>query len=150
MLINYKNVKEKYKNCSYCYYAYIFKIYNLKNELINTKYLLKIYNEEFILDKNDYLELKNNNEIHNCNLYIILKINKNYIIFQAYNYLGKNKTNIANGILKENIPHFIDTFVTNDYIEFIADKFKLSIKEYNKYKIQLQRLMDSQILLFNL
>ena len=150
MLINYKNVKEKYKNCSYCYYAYIFKIYNLKNELINTKYLLKIYNEEFILDENDYLELKNNNEIHNYNLYIILKINKNYVIFQAYNYVGKSKTNIANGILKENMPYFIDTFLTNDYIEFIADKFKLSIKEYNKYKIQLQRLMDSQILLINL
>lgn len=149
MLINYKDIKEKYKNSSYDY-VYIFKIYNLKNELMNIKYLLKIYNEEFILDENDYLELKNNNKIHNCNLFIILKINGEYIIFQVYNYLGKYKTNIANGILKENIPHFIDTFLTNDYIEFIADKFKLSIKEYNKYKVQLQQLMDSQILLFNL
>lgn len=150
MLINYKNVKEKYKNSSYCYYVYIFKIFNLKNELINIKYLLRIYSEEFILDESDYLELKNNGKIHNCIFYIILKINKNYIIFQAYNYVGKAKTNIANGILKKNIPHFIDTFLTNDYIEFIADKFKLSIKEYNNYKMQLQQLTNSQILLFNL
>jgi len=83
-------------------------------------------------------------------LFIILKINKKYVIFQAYNYLGKNKTNIAYGIFKENIPHFIDAFLTNDYIEFIVDKFKLLIKEYNKYKIQLQRLMDFQIFLINL
>lgn len=149
MLVNYKDIKEKYKNSGY-YYVYIFKIYNLKNELMNIKYLLKIYNEEFILDENDYLELKNNNKIHNCNLFIILKINGEYIIFQAYNYLGKNKTNIANGILKENMPHFIDAFLAEDYIEFIANKFKLSIKEYNKYKVQLQQLMNSQILLFNL
>ena len=112
-MLNYKDIKYKYND--YCYYVYIFKIYNLKNELININYLLLLHNEEFILDEIDYFELKNNGKIHNYNLYIILKINKNYVIFQAYNYLGKNKINIAHGILKENIPHFIDVFLTNNY-----------------------------------
>jgi len=45
MLINYKKVKERYKNSSYYHYAYVFKTYNLENELINKKYLLNIYSE---------------------------------------------------------------------------------------------------------